>query len=396
MNIEPGSNLLGFVANDFLPRAATPQRTKKWLYDCLSNLDSKKLIILTGPPGIGKSWVCDAVEQELINSRILQSVKKIDVEVCVKNHVELSPQITAMTANKRMRVLILDNFDRMFKYSASTLKGDWDSLQDERSDVQQTMREISEFAERTGAKLVITIQDETYYQIRADLKKISEEFGKEQPERFSLGVPEHVEELGYLYNLKYNNYIDQILKSIFNEGIDFPLVPFFVQLLQYYKDTTYNPDSNSIQHMELELKQLNGLIVQRNKVDNIKKMLSRLGLSHIPDETSQEHNMVIIPGEVLRIIAKLLADSGISQSKWQKLITYFILGTPLSLGLIFSIIFALGLSGEIKQVSLPLSCLLVFLVIPPLAVIIGYFFNNLDKLLDKLLKKEKKAKHDRD
>ncbi len=382
MNFESSDRLLESIEkDDFTTISFSPKDVEeKIVNQLLSDQEIKKIIVLIGPPGIGKSYICSRLKN---NSKIEKKSELINSENCLERDTQLPVGVSIIVNHRRTKILFIDNFDRVFQHSFFSPKGNWKSLAEDgnQKSYLDTLSGIKKFMQRDGARLVLTIQDSAYYEIRNDLIDTWKETGEMdcKLDIIPVGVPDRFENLDYLLNPRYQSYIELILKRIFTEGIDSPLVLFLAKIIKY-KVKHLMPLIDERQPLILEIEKIRSLIsashIKSSKI--IEKMCSRLGLCYVPDYSSEISN-VIFPGNVITAMEKETFNLGIFPTKSQKILNNIILGLPLSLGVTLTIYFLIALSGLIKNIPL-----IWLLISAPVFVFLGAFlignaFENWDR-----------------
>lgn len=338
----------------------------------LGQRTTKGVYIIIGPPGIGKSYTCNQVK---INLEKKVKIKYVDVAENIREEEALGRKIETFTNIRVSTILMLDNFDRVFTYSHDKKRGNWTSLHENRPGIVKFQDSINAFIKKDGAKLVIVIQDETYYRLRDDINSLHHrlEKGDDWIVR-ALGVPNKLQDLGYLYNSKYHEYLASILDVVFEQGFDEPLAVFLAKLAKKYSYDVENSKRDVSEGFSIDFNSFKKLIFNGDKIDVVNKLCSRLGLFYIPsDDASQEK--IVSPSKVIDEIEKRSEKLNLFPSEWQKIKTRFWLGFPPSFVLISSIIFGLGLTDKISNIPIFIFIFIVFLAWLIIAYLFGYWFD---------------------
>lgn len=402
--------------------------------------DSRKLIIIFGAPGIGKSDLQKRIKGKYphLNSINVKSV--LDEE-------GLKRKIEGVQDNK----LFLDNFDAIFKYHFPSPKYDWASLYERnREGPRLALSQIKEFFKKPGAKLFIFIQNLAYYNLKSDFKRLIDDLANmhlfsidsgfanildagqltdtvreafqdqnkpltanavleveqagskwviddagtryqiqnEQQvlkvyqnikiieDVYPLGLPENEDKLQEIFDHdSYQAYVQSVLQVFVNKDkvSDFPPTVFLANVVSNWINSKKKNRQDKI--VLITKQQVKDFSVGREKVDNNKKIFSRLGLAYVPTDEEIDYKKdvaFVFFHKLLNIAESLLIDAGLLSGGLKNIITYFVLGIPFAFAVILSVVFIVGVY---RDMPIWVSILFIMFGMPLIAVLIGWMFD---------------------
>ncbi len=338
-----------------------------------------KLLFIIGAPGVGKSYVCGRVVEKLKSDG--EKIKMIDMgdRLNVLNNKGGKDEgklgrLVETECRSDTRILILDNFDRIFSLTKPDNIADWDvsprnPIRSEFRDLMENLKKFLTTKIPSGRQLIITMRDEAYFNNLEIFEKRLPNETFEIRDIYVVGVPANFQSLRYLYNQIYNNYAKEVVKFIFERGLDYSPMEYLSNLERFVE----KEDSLGFCLPQSSFSE----IVSRNvEIGFVGRLLPRLGLLYRPGDSESREN-IIGPIEVLNLIKENKRQSGLKPTTLEKFKTYVYLGSPGAFVVIMSIIFVLGLQGSLSEyvsplwISIPLGILVTVL----LSWLIGFLFD---------------------